>query len=387
MSPNRTFIVSALRTPIGRRNGALTDAEAPSLLGSVMRAAVAAADVPPDAVEQVFAGCVTQVGDQAYNVARTAWLTAGLPETVPGTTLDAQCGSSHQAVNIAAATIGAGAADLVVAGGVELMSRHPLGSNVSAAIGEPMGAAYREHFEVTGQGEAAERIADRWGIERAECDEIGLRSQQLAAAAWADGRFDAELHEVEIAGETGSTVKLDRDEGPRESTLHGLGALKPAFRPDGRHTAGNSSQISDGASALLLASEAAVERHGLEPLAEVTAQAVVGVDPTIKLTGPIPATKLILERAGLQIEDIDLFEVNEAFASVIGAWLRETGAPLDRMNVNGGAIALGHPVGASGGRLTATAVHELRRRGGGRALVTMCCGGGLGTATLLETVP
>jgi acetyl-CoA C-acetyltransferase len=249
-----------------------------------------------------------------------------------------------------------------------------------------MGERYREHFEVTSQGEAAERIADRWGIDRAECDALGLRSQELAAAAWEHGLFDDEVVPVDLPARDASSgrVSLARDEGIRPSSAEGLAALKPAFRPDGRHSAGNSSQISDGAAAVVLGSAGAIEAHGLEPLAEITSFAMVGVDPTIKLTGPIPATKLILERAGLSINDIDLFEVNEAFASAIAAWLRETGAPLDRVNVNGGAIALGHPVGASGARLITTAVHELRRRGGGRALVTMCCGGGLGTATIVE---
>jgi acetyl-CoA acetyltransferase family protein len=384
---SRVFVVSALRTPIGRRNGSLAQAESPPLLASVMAEAVSRAGVEPASVDQVLAGCVTQVGDQAYNVARIAWLTAGLPETVPGTTLDAQCGSSHQAVNLGAALIGSGAAEVILAGGVETMSRHPLGANVAGGAGEPMGARYRELFEVTTQGEAAERIADRWGVDRAECDALGLRSQELAASAREQGRFADEVVPVDLPGpDPGTRVQLDRDEGIRASTAEGLAGLKAAFRPDGRHTAGNSSQISDGASAVVLASAEAVERGGLAPLAEITSTAMVGVDPAIKLTGPIPATKLILERAGLRIDDIDLFEVNEAFASVIAAWLLETAAPLERVNVNGGAIALGHPVGASGGRLMATAVHELRRRGGGRALVTMCCGGGLGTATIVQAV-
>jgi acetyl-CoA acetyltransferase family protein len=352
-----------------------------------MAEALKRAGVPPAEVDQVLAGCVTQVGDQAYNVGRIAWLTAGLPETVPGTTLDAQCGSSQQAVNLASALIESGSAEVVVAGGVELMSRHPLGSNVEGGLGQPMGRIYRERFEVTTQGEAAERIADRWGVTREEADEIGLRSQRNAAAAWSEGRFQAEVVPVEQPGdEPGTTVELARDETFRPTTADALAALQPVFRPDGRHTAGNSSQISDGAACLVLVSEAAARRFGLSPLAAVTAQAMVGVDPVIKLTGPIPATRRILEKTGLGIGDFEVFEVNEAFASVIGAWLREVEAPVERLNVNGGAIALGHPVGATGARLCTTAVHELRRRGGGRALVTMCCGGGLGTATVLEAV-
>jgi acetyl-CoA C-acetyltransferase len=349
-----------------------------------MEAAVQRARLDAVRVDQVLVGCVTQVGDQAYNVGRMAWLTAGLPYTVPATTLDAQCGSSHQAVSLGAALIGSGGAEVVVAAGVELMTRHPLGSNVAGGDGEPFGDVYRSRYDVTTQGEAAERIADRWGIDRAECDALGLRSQELAGDAWAGQRFDAEIVAVDQPGDDSSRIVLDRDSGLRETTLDGLAKLKPAFRPDGRHHAGNSSQISDGAAAVVLASDFAVQELGLTALGEITGFVAVGVDPVLKLTGPIPATKSLLARTGLSISDIDLFEVNEAFASVIGAWLRETGAPLDRVNVNGGAIALGHPVGASGARLHATAVHELRRRGGGRALVTMCCGGGLGTATLIE---
>jgi acetyl-CoA acetyltransferase family protein len=368
-------IAAAVRTPIGRRGGALVDAHAGELLGQVIAEAVRRSGVPAVEVEQVLAGCVTQVGDLAYNVARTAWLTAGLPDTTAGTTLDAQCGSSHQAVSLGASLIRAGTADVVVAAGVELMSRHPLGSNVAPGPGEPMGSRYRELHEVTSQGEAAERIADRWGIDREECDDLGLRSQTLAAAAWDAGRFADEMLPLE---------QLDRDQGLRASTREGLGALKPAFREDGRHTAGNSSQISDGAAAVVLLSKAAAQRNGVDPLGYVGAVTAVGVDPVLKLTGPIPATRRIFERTGTTVGDYDLYEVNEAFASVLGAWQREIGAPLKRVNVNGGAIALGHPVGAAGARLCTTALHELRRRGGGRALVTMCCGGGLGTATVIE---
>ena len=313
-----------------------------------------------------------------------AWLTAGLPETVPATTLDAQCGSSHQAISLGAALIGSTGADVVLAAGVELMSRHALGANVAGGDGEPFGDAYRSRYEVTSQGEAAERIADRWGIDRAECDALGLRSQDLARAAWAGGRFDAEIVPIDQRGHDSTRIVLNRDGGLRETTADGLAKIKPAFRAGGKHHAGNSSQISDGAAAVVLASEPAMRDLELEGLAEVTGFVAVGVDPVLKLTGPIPATQELLVRAELSIRDIDLFEVNEAFASVIGAWLRETNAPLERVNVNGGAIALGHPVGASGARLHATAVHELRRRGGGRAVVAMCCGGGLGTATLLE---
>ncbi len=372
----RVAIAAAVRTPIGRRRGALADAHAGELLARLLAEAIPRSGVPAELVDQVLCGCVTQVGDQAYNVGRIAWLTAGLPETTAATTLDAQCGSSQQSVSLGASLIRAGAAEAVVACGVEVMSRHPLGSNVEPGPGHPMAERYRELYEVTTQGEAAERIADRWGVDRAECDRLGLRSQVLAAEAWAEGRFDDEVLPL---------AELQRDEGLRETTLEGLTGLTAAFREDGRHTAGNSSQISDGAAAVVLLAGSAAARLGIEPLGWIGDALAVGVDPVLKLTGPIPATRRIFERTGLRVDDFDLFEVNEAFASVIGAWLREIGAPLERVNPNGGAIALGHPVGAAGARLCTTAVHELRRQGGGRALVTMCCGGGLGTATVIES--
>jgi acetyl-CoA acetyltransferase family protein len=264
------------------------------------------------------------------------------------------------------------------------MSRHPLGSNVEGGLGEPMGRAYRDRYEVINQGESAERIADRWGIERAECDEIALRSQERAAEAWRMGRFHAEVHPVDLAAADGTEqVRLSQDETFRPTTREALATLKPRFRPNGRHTAGNSSQISDGAACLVLSSASAARLLGLRPLAELTHQATVGVDPVIKLTGPIPATRRLLQRAGLHADGVDLFEVNEAFASVVAAWTREIDVPDKKVNVNGGAIALGHPVGATGARLLTTMVHELGRRGGGCGVVTMCCGGGLGTATML----
>jgi acetyl-CoA acetyltransferase family protein len=381
----RVFIASALRTPIGRRQQALRVVHAAELLGLVLRESVERSGVPADGFEQVLAGCVTETGDQAYNAARVAWLTAGLPDHVAGTTLDAQCGSSQQAVNLATALIASGAADVIVAGGVEIMSTHPLGSNVAAGPGEPLGRQYRERYEVTSQGESAERIADRWNIDRAECDEIALRSQQLAAQAWEHRDFDAEILPVAIESHDGTDrAELARDEGLRHTTADGLAALKPVFRPDGRLTAGNSSQISDGAAALVLASDRAVSTYGIEPLGEITTTCAVGVDPVMKLTGPIPATRAILSRTGLDISAFDRFEVNEAFASVIGAWRRELRPREAAVNPSGGAIALGHPVGSTGARLCVTAVHGLRRTGGGRALVTMCCGGGLGTATVIE---
>ena len=379
------LIAGAVRSPIGRRGGVLTGAHAAQLLGAVIERVLADTGIPADAVDQVLAGCVTQVGDQAYNVGRIAWLTAGLPETVPGTTLDAQCGSSHQAVNLGAALIGSGAADVIVACGVELMTRHPLGSNVAPGPGEPMGTVYRTRHEVTTQGEAAERIADRWGIDRAACDAFSVRSQSLAAEGWKHERFADEVMAIDEPGdEPGSRVRADRDEGLRASSLESLATLRPVFRPDGAHTAASSSQISDGAAAVALVSPEAADRFGLGATAAITEQCTVGVDPALKLTGPIPATRQILARTGLPMGAFDLFEVNEAFASVVLAWQRELAADPERVNVNGGAIALGHPVGATGARLCGTAFHALRARGGGRALVTMCCGGGLGTASVIE---
>jgi acetyl-CoA acetyltransferase family protein len=330
-------------------------------------------------VDQVVAGCVTQAGEQAVNIGRTAWLAAGLPETVPATTIDAQCGSSQQAVGFAASLVNSGLASVVLAAGVESMSRLPLRTAAKCGPGEPFTDAYRSRFEVISQGESAERIADHWGISRAECDDLALASQDSAARARDAGLFDQEI--VPIVTDVGTVAQ---DEGIRPSSADGLAALRPVFRPGGRHTAGNSSQISDGAAAILVASEEWAARRGLSALARVVDHVMVGVDPVMKLTGPIPATTRILERNGLSVHDIDLFEVNEAFASVVAAWAKELGAPSERTNVNGGAIALGHPVGATGARLITTLVHELRRAGGGRGLVTMCCGGGLGVATVLE---
>ena len=374
---NEVVLLSAVRSPIGRRNGGLSGTHPVDLLGDVLTAAVDRAGLTPADVTQILAGCVTQAGAQGYNIARNAALAAGFPAEVPGSTIDAQCGSSQQAVNLGAALIASGAAEVVVAAGVESMSRLPLGTAVDAGPGEPLNESYRARYEVVHQGESAERIADLWNLDRRACDEFALASQDRAAAAWAAGRFDREV--LPLGG-------VARDEGLRASSLDGLGGLKPAFRPDGRLTAGSSSQLSDGAAAVVLTSAAHAAARGLRPRARITAQATVGVDPVLKLTGPIPATRAILARTGLSLGDIDLFEVNEAFASVVLAWQAELGADPGRVNVNGGAIALGHPVGATGARLVTTALHELERSGSGRALVTMCCGGGLGTATLLSTI-
>jgi acetyl-CoA acetyltransferase family protein len=368
-------IVSAVRSPIGRRGGALAGVHPVDLLGPVLTEAVRRAGLTPADVTQVLTGCVTQAGEQGYNIARGALLAHGFPVEVPGTTIDAQCGSSQQAVNLAAGLIASGAADVVVASGVESMSRLPLGTAVQSGPGEPLTDGYRERYEVVHQGESAERIADAWDVDRAACDAFSLASQQRAAAARDEGRFEAEI--LPIAG-------LSTDEGIRASTAEGLAALKPIFRPDGRHTAGSSSQISDGAAAVVLTSLERARALGLPVRARVLAQATVGVDPVLKLTGPIPATREILRRTGLGLDDIERFEVNEAFASVVLAWQKELGADPDRVNVNGGAIALGHPVGATGARLVTTLLGELDRADAELGLVTMCCGGGLGTATLLS---
>lgn len=372
-------ILSAVRTPIGRRGGALADIHPADLLGSVLVESLRRAELQGSDVDQVLVGCVTQAGEQAYNIARTASLAAGLPQHVPGTTLDAQCGSSQQAVNLAAALVRSGSCDVVVAAGVESMSRLPLRTAVQCGPGEPLTEAYRERYEVIDQGESAERIADRWGIDRDECDRLALTSQTRAADARDAGRFEAEI--LPVAGRDGL---VELDEGIRASTLEGLTGLQPAFRPNGRHTAGNSSQISDGSAAVVVASRRWADLNGNRVRAAIVDHLIVGVDPVLKLIGPIPVTSALLERHGLAIEDVDLFEVNEAFASVLAAWYREFGADPNRVNVNGGAIALGHPVGATGARLVTTVVHELERRAGSRALVAMCCGGGLGTGTLIE---
>ncbi|MQA03175.1 MAG: acetyl-CoA C-acyltransferase [Streptosporangiales bacterium] len=369
------FLLAGRRTPIGRRGGVLADEHVGDLLAGTMVTAVDAAGVEPADVDQVIVGCVTKTGDQANNVARTAWLSAGLPQEVPGVTVDAKCGSSQQAVHYAAALVTSGAVDVVLCGGIEHMSRHPLGEDIGDGMGDAYSPAYRSHYEVTSQGEAAERIADLWGLDRARCDQIAVASQERAAAAVATGRFDCEISPV---------GGVETDQGPRPSTLESLGRLQPVFRPEGVLTPGNSSQISDGASCVVVASDAYVRTHGLAPLAEIEHQQLVGVDPVLKLTGPIPATQRILKRADIPVSGIDTFEVNEAFASVLGAWLADIDVPLEAVNVNGGAIALGHPVGATGTRLLLTAAHELRLRGKQRALVTMCCGGGLGTATVLR---
>jgi acetyl-CoA C-acetyltransferase len=381
-----------VRTPIGRRNGGLSTVHPADLLARVQKALIDRTGIDPAEVGQVVGGCVSQVGEQSFNVTRTAWLSAGLPLSVAATTVDTQCGSSQQASNVAASLVGSGVVDVAVACGVEVMSRVPIGSNSRKdfGLGIPIPKTYFAHYEMTSQFEGAERIADKWGISRADTDAFALRSQQYAARAWAEGRFDTQYisidaPDVDADGKpTGTTHKVARDEGLRDTTLEALAALKPVARPDGVHTAGSSSQISDGAAAVLMMTEEKAAALGLSPKARVVDTCLVGVDPVLMLTGPIDATHRLLERTGLSMDDIDVTEINEAFASVVLAWAAELHPDLEKVNPNGGAIALGHPLGGTGAFLVTKALHELERTNGRYGLITMCCGGGLGTGTIIE---
>jgi acetyl-CoA C-acetyltransferase len=385
-------IIDAVRTPVGRRNGGLSTVHPADLLGTALTALIERTGIDPAEVGQLVSGCVSQVGEQSFNIGRTAWLAAGLPLSTAATTVDTQCGSSQQAANLAASLVASGTVDVAVTAGVESMTRIPIGSNSSKklGLGVPIPKTYFGRYEFTSQFEGAERIADKWGITREDTDAFGLRSQQLAARAWAEGRFDTQITPVaapildDEGKPTGATVPVGRDEGLRDTTIEALGALKPVGRPDGVHTAGTSSQISDGAAAVLMMTPERAAALGLAVRARVAHHCLVGVDPVLMLTGPIDATNLILARAGLDIGDIDVFEINEAFASVVLAWEHELRPDPDRVNPNGGAIALGHPLGGTGVILLTKALHELERTGGRRALVSMCCGGGLGTGTLIE---
>ena len=385
-------IVEAVRTPVGRRNGGLSSVHPADLLATVLREVVDRSGVDSAEVGQVVTGCVGQVGEQSFNIGRTSWLTAGLPQTTAVTTVDTQCGSSQQATNVAAALVASGVVDVAIASGVELMSRIPIGSNSSKklGLGVPIPKTYFPQYEFTSQFEGAERIADKWGVTRADADAFGLASQQRAARAWAEGRFDTQIVAIdapdvdEDGKPTGTTHRVERDEGLRETTAEALAGLKPVARPDGVHTAGSSSQISDGAAAVVLMSADKASSLGLRSRARVVDTCLVGVDPILMLTGPIDATQRLLQRTGMALSDIDLVEINEAFASVVLAWQRELGADLERTNPNGGAIALGHPLGGTGAILMTKALHELERSDLSTALVTMCCGGGLGTGTIIE---
>lgn len=387
-------IIEAVRTPIGRRNGGLATVHPADLLSTVLSEVMVRSDVDPAEVGQVVGGCVSQVGEQSFDVARTAWLTAGLPQQVAATTVDTQCGSSQQATNLATALIGAGVVDVAVACGVEAMSRVPIGSNSSKklGLGVPIPKSYFQRYRFASQFEGAEMIASKWGISRDDCDAFGLQSQERGARAWAEGRFGSQVVAVdapdvdEDGKPTGSTHRVERDEGIRETSLEKLASLKPVVGDDGVHTAGTASQISDGAAAVLMMTAEKAAALGLTPRAKVLDTAMVGVDPIMMLTGPIDVTRHMFARTGLTISDIDVTEINEAFASVALAWLKEIGGDPDTTNPNGGAIALGHPLGATGAFLITKALNELERTDGTNALVTMCCGGGLGTGTILQRV-
>ena len=380
-------IVEAVRTPIGRRNGKLKDIH-PVVLGSlVLQEIIKRSGIAPEQVEDVVFGCVTQVGEQSLNIARSAWLTAGFPVTTPGTTVDRQCGSSQQAIHFAANLIQSGVCDITIAGGVESMSRVPMGSNASSP-GAPFPPELMELYDLVPQGISAELIARKYGISRQQMDEFGVRSHQLAQQATEQGRFKSQLLPIEVSlNGNGQHDLFTKDEGIRPTASYAAtAALQPAFNPEHSITAGNSSQISDGAAAVLLMSLEKAKQLGLKPRARIRAQAVVGTDPVLMLEGPIPGTAAVLKRAGLDLKSIDLFEVNEAFASVVLAWQKETGADMDKTNVNGGAIAVGHPLGASGAILMNRLLYELERRDLRYGLETMCCGGGLGTATIIDRV-
>ncbi len=387
MEGREVVIVEAVRTPIGRghpEKGYYRNVHPNELLGAAFVEVLRRAGVDGGEVEDVITGCVQQYGEQSTNIGRNAWLQAGLPIETPATTVDRQCGSAQQAVNFGAALIASGVHDVVIGGGVEHMGRIPLsvGLKLSEDLGSPFPPALLERYDIVHQGLSAELIAERWGVSRRDSDEIALRSQQRAARATAEGRFEREMIPFPVNGDV-----FTSDQGIRaETTLEGLTALQPAFKEEGTITAGNASQVSDGASAVLLMSRQKADELGVRPRARIVDQTTVGVDPVLMLTGPIPATRKILERNGMALDDIDLVEINEAFASVVAAWERELGPDVDKVNVNGGAIALGHPLGSTGGRLLTTLLHELERTEGDRGLVTMCCGGGLGTATLIERI-
>jgi acetyl-CoA acetyltransferase family protein len=381
-------IVDAIRTPLGKRNGKLKDWHPVDLAGEVLKALVDRTGIDPALVDDVVMGCVMQVGEQGVNIARNAVLAAGWPEGVPGTTVDRQCGSSQQAAHFAAQGVIAGAYDIVVAAGVEVMTRVPMGSSMADGkfgmpFGPKVGARYAPQGGLVGQGISAELIADKWNISRDDMDAFGMRSQNYAARATAEGRFQNEI--LPVLGADG--VMMTTDEGLRETTMESLAKLKPSFRPEeegGRVTAGNSSQITDGASAVLIMSEEKAKALGLKPRARFVNFSLAADDPRLMLTAPIPATHKVLERAGMKIDQMDLIEINEAFASVVLAWEKELHPDMSKVNVNGGAIALGHPLGCSGTRLMTTLLNELERTGGRYGLQTMCEGGGMANATIIE---
>ncbi|MFI5123117.1 MAG: thiolase family protein [Vicinamibacteria bacterium] len=386
-SGREVVIVEAVRTPVGRgheEKGYYKDTHPSTLLAKTYSELIDRAGIDASEVGDVVSGCVQQFGEQALNIGRNAWLEAGLPIEVPATTVDRQCGSAQQAVNFAAALVASGVHDVAIGGGVEHMGHISFADSIE--VQKEHGFAFSpqlmERYNLVPQGISAEMIADKWEIPRSELDEIGLRSHQLAAKATEEGRFDREMVPFQVNGDTYTT-----DQGIRPDTsLEALAGLRTVFKEDGKVTAGNSSQVSDGAAAVLVMTREKAEALGLTPRARIVDQTTVGVDPVIMLTGPIPATERILERNGMKIDDIDLIEINEAFASVVAAWRRELEPDMDRVNVNGGAIAIGHPLGSTGARLITTLLHELERSDKETGLVTMCCGGGLGTGTLIQRV-
>jgi acetyl-CoA acyltransferase len=390
---SEVVIIDAIRTPLGRRGGVLSKEHPVETSALLLNALKERNNLPPDIVDDVIYGCVSEVGAQSTNLARNIVLTAGWPYTIPGVTLDRQCSSSQQAVHFAANQIGSGVHQVVVAGGTEWMSQIPLGANMGQGLGVPFTKSMGDQYDLVSQGLSAERIAEKWGVSREEADEFAAESQRKAGVAQAEGRFKGEM--IPVPGkkksknadgtENWEDATIDFDEGIRPGTTPEiLGSLKPSFKENGVHHAGNSSQITDGSAAVLLTNPEKAKEMGWKPRARIVSQAVVGSDPELMLTGPITATPLALERAGLSLRDIDLVEINEAFASVVLAWKREMNADMSKVNVNGGAIALGHPTGCTGARLFATMINELERTGGRYGLITMCVGGGIGTATVVE---
>lgn len=380
-------IVDAIRTPIGRRNGHLKDWHPVDLMAQVLSFLVERNAFKAELIDDVIIGCVSQVGEHSLNIARNAVLAAGFPETLPATTIDRQCGSSQQAIHFAAQGIMSGAYDIVIAGGVESMTRVPMGSSIQGELFTPFGNLLIARYagKLVPQGISAELIAQKWKLSREELDAFSLESHQRAAVATEEGRFKSQMLPIRALHEDGTSFTLDRDEGIRADTnLQKLSNLKPAFKSDGLITAGNSSQISDGAAATLIMERATAERLGLKPRARFISFALAGDNPIMMLTAPIPATRKVLDKAGLTLDQIDLIEINEAFASVVLAWLREMKADMQKVNVNGGAIAIGHPLGASGARLTTFLLNELERTGGRYGLQTMCEGGGMANAMIIE---
>lgn len=389
MPQREAVIVAALRTPVGRRNGRLKDWHPVDLQAQVLSALVKSTGIDPGLIEDVIVGCVSQVGEQSLNVGRNAVLAAGFPESVPGTTVDRQCGSSQQAIHFAAQGVISGAYDIAIAGGVEVMTRVPMGSSYAQGPGAPFGSQmiHRYDNKLVHQGISADLVAQKWELTREQLDAFSLESHRRAAQATAEGRFQSQIVPITVQNDDSTTSIFDKDEGIRSDTsLEKLASLKPAFKPDGLITAGNSSQISDGAAAVLIMERGIAEKMGLRPRARFVSFSLAGDNPIMMLTAPIPATYKVLQRAGLTLDQIDLVEINEAFASVVLAWQKETDADMSRVNVNGGAVAVGHPLGASGARLTTVLLHELERTGGHYGLQTICEGGGMANGMIIERI-